>query len=346
LKASLLVCHPAIDNQKEVKMDNLSLSKIAERIQKFYPKGTSKVSSEFVETTIATIIDQLKNYGVSETIRKQSLVELDYYRRKSLTKKGLSANDFYHGLDRFIRSDPRYFGLSSSTSSIATQLSTRDSAFYRLEKEIQDLRSMIVAPDIEQRLKDLQAQIESIQRNTESIASVAIEAAEDLLQKFTSAENKVFVIMPFRRELENVWLGAIKPACNECHYASLRVDEVNLSSLITDDIERFSNMADVVIVDITDNNPNVMFEFGWALAKNKKPIVICQGEETSKIPFDIRGIRYIAYENSWLGIENLKKKIKEYLQAANSSPVKRITRKKRAKPSKTKTASKRNETSK
>jgi len=110
----------------------------------------------------------------------------------------------------------------------------------------------------------------------------------------------------------------------------LRVDEVNLSSLITEDIERYSALAGVVVVDLTGNNPNVMFELGWSLAKNKKPIVICQGEHSSKVAFDVRGISHISYENSWLGIETLKRKLKDFVTATDKQTPQRKTRAKKA----------------
>jgi hypothetical protein len=207
----------------------------------------------------------------------------------------------------------------------------------RLEAQLRDIRSMVGSPaDVEKRLDELQDQVETIQRNAEIGSAVAAEKAGDQLQKFLAASKRAFIIMPFQRDLENVWFGAIKPACIECTYAPLRVDEVNLSSLITDDIEKYSAMSHVVIVDLSDSNPNVMFEFGWSLAKNKKPIVICQGELTNKIPFDVRGIRYISYENSWLGIEALKKKMKEYIETSDKQiPPKKKRGKGKQKPSST-----------
>lgn len=153
---------------------------------------------------------------------------------------------------------------------------------------------------------------------------------EDMLQKFLSSPKKAFIIMPFQRDFDNVWFGGIKPACTECHYAPLRVDEVNLSSLITDDIERYSNMADVVVVDLTGNNPNVMFDLGWSLAKNKKPIVICQGDHSSKVAFDVRGIRHISYENSWLGVETLKKKMKDFIVTTEKQPGAKVGKKRKS----------------
>jgi hypothetical protein len=193
---------------------------------------------------------------------------------------------------------------------------------FRMESQLNELRNMVRnPPDMESRLIELQSQMDDIRKGVEQVQSSVIEKQEDMLQKFMSAEKKAFIIMPFQRDFENVWIGAIKPACAECHYASLRVDEINLSSLITDDIEKYSNLASVVVVDLTGNNPNVMFELGWALAKEKKPIVICQGEHVNNMAFDVRGIRHISYENSWLGIEGLKKKIKDFISNTDKQPI-------------------------
>jgi hypothetical protein len=318
-------------------MDYIEFEKIREEIPSLYAAGSMKMSSTHVKLLTDKLVRLMRKSAIpaSRIEQVKEILELDL--KKTKTKKGILAREVYDHFDHEIQRELKpFFTGRRPESSIVNQISTRDTAINRLEKELRDIRSMVAAPDIEQKLKDLQTQVEAIQRNTDSIASVAVDAAEDLLKKFISTDKKVFVIMPFRRDLENVWLGAIKPACKDCNFASLRVDEVNLSSLITEDIERFSTMANVVIVDITDNNPNVMFEFGWALAKNKKPIVICQGDETGKVPFDIRAIRYIPYENSWLGIENLRKRIKEYLQASESQPTKK-SKKKAARTSKAKT---------
>jgi len=74
-------------------------------------------------------------------------------------------------------------------------------------------------------------------------------------------------------------------------------------------------------------NPNVMFELGWSLAKNKRPIVICQGEHSSKVAFDVRGIRHISYENTWMGVEALKKKIKDFIATTDRQTVSKKNKK-------------------
>ncbi len=141
------------------------------------------------------------------------------------------------------------------------------------------------------------------------------EEEESMVKKFVNAENRVFVIMPFSEDFEHVWKGALVRACQENGFAPLRVDKISLSSWITDDVEAYIKRSDTVITDVTGNNPNVMFELGYALARGKNPIIIRQSDDPAKIPFDIAGIRYLDYENTWQGVEDLKKDLKKFLVA-------------------------------
>ena len=129
----------------------------------------------------------------------------------------------------------------------------------------------------------------------------------------------VFVIMPFRPEFNDVWNGGIKRACSELNLNPIRVDMINRSTNITDDIVDSIRNCHIAIADVTDNNPNVMFELGYAIAQDKPNVIISQSSDY--LPFDIRHLRTIVYTNSWSGIEDLKVKLKEFLgetrQAAN-----------------------------
>ncbi len=74
-----------------------------------------------------------------------------------------------------------------------------------------------------------------------------------------------------------------------------------------------------MIADITGNNPNVMFELGWALALGKMPIVIRNEDNPNKVPFDVKDIRFISYTNSWGGIEDLRKSICNFLRSTSKT---------------------------
>lgn len=141
----------------------------------------------------------------------------------------------------------------------------------------------------------------------------------------TSEESSVFVIMPFRIEFNDVWKGAIQRAAQAEKFHAIRVDMINRSTNITDDIVESIKKCHLAIVDVTDNNPNVMFELGYTLASQKPNIIISQSADY--LPFDIRNIRTIIYTNSWSGIEELRTKIQDFLK--EFSPSKSATKKPR-----------------
>lgn len=127
-------------------------------------------------------------------------------------------------------------------------------------------------------------------------------------------ERTVFVIMPFAAEFGDVWKGGIQRAAKEEGFHPIRVDMINRSTNITDDIVASIEKCRLAIVDVTKNNPNVMFELGYAIAKGKKNIIISQSADF--LPFDIRNIRTIVYANTWSGVEDLKGRIQEFLKEA------------------------------
>lgn len=140
----------------------------------------------------------------------------------------------------------------------------------------------------------------------------------------TSKESTVFVIMPFKPEFNDVWKGGIIRAAKTENFTPIRVDMINRSTNITDDIVGSIEKCRLAIVDVTGNNPNVMFELGYAMAKSKPNIIISQSVDF--LPFDIRNIRTIVYSNTWSGIEELRLKIQEFLH--EYSAIKRHSGKK------------------
>jgi hypothetical protein len=174
------------------------------------------------------------------------------------------------------------------------------------------------------RISQLEGENETLR---DMVEAVSRDKQENAVKKFEAAKNRVFVIMPFDHDFDDVWLGAIRQASEDGGFASLRVDQVSLSSWITDDVEEFIDKSNTIIADITGSNPNVMFELGFALAKGKDAIIISQHRETDKVPFDISGIRRIEYQNSWQGVEDLARKIKGYLQSTLEIQKQRKTKK-------------------
>jgi nucleoside 2-deoxyribosyltransferase len=75
-----------------------------------------------------------------------------------------------------------------------------------------------------------------------------------------------------------------------------RVDEQMFHEGILERIYRQIELADLVVADMTGQNPNVFYEVGYAHAKGKLCVLLTQS--TEDIPFDLKHHRHIVYGSS------------------------------------------------
>ena len=107
-----------------------------------------------------------------------------------------------------------------------------------------------------------------------------------------------FVIMPFEEpykgRCEGIYERAIREAGLEPHVAG-----GDGSDIITEEIEQGIRDARVCFADISDNNPNVWYELGFAYACGKSVVMVCDKEKRrTKLPFDISVKKVIFYEGT------------------------------------------------
>lgn len=75
---------------------------------------------------------------------------------------------------------------------------------------------------------------------------------------------------------------------------AIRADDIFRPGNIVEQLKKAIQQADFCIADVTDNNPNVMWEVGYASALKKPVIAIRQHNED--IPIDVRQERFFNYE--------------------------------------------------
>ena len=80
---------------------------------------------------------------------------------------------------------------------------------------------------------------------------------------------------------------------------------------IINDIYRKIEACSIFIADITENNPNVMYELGVAYDKNKPILIVRERGKKMKIPSDI----YLDYRYEFGGIEELEQLFVKHIQA-------------------------------
>ena len=105
-----------------------------------------------------------------------------------------------------------------------------------------------------------------------------------------------FVIMPYGEPWDAYFRDIFSPAVQKTGLTPVRADSIREPGSMPDQIRDIIRKADVVLADISDNNPNVMYELGVADTE-KKPVVVLK-QFVSKTPSDLKGRRYIPYETN------------------------------------------------
>jgi hypothetical protein len=130
-------------------------------------------------------------------------------------------------------------------------------------------------------------------------------------------EQLAFVLMPFAEDLTAVYTSIIKPTVEEMGLVCRGADDFKTNKAIIQDIWKAICEARIVIADLTDLNPNVMYELGIAHTVGKETVLIYQrgrGKDP-KFPFDLAHIRRIEYEDSATGGKKLENDLSETLKS-------------------------------
>lgn len=124
--------------------------------------------------------------------------------------------------------------------------------------------------------------------------------AKDNMKKEITQGNDCFIIMPIadpdgydKGHFKKVYEDLFKVACDKSGFHAIRADEVQQTNLIHLDILQKLIDSPMAICDLSNRNPNVLFELGLRQAFDK-PTVLVQECGTPKI-FDISPLRYTEY---------------------------------------------------
>jgi nucleoside 2-deoxyribosyltransferase len=88
----------------------------------------------------------------------------------------------------------------------------------------------------------------------------------------------------------------LKPAIEAAGLEAYRVDRDRTAVVIMDTLHEEIERAAICLADISTNNPNVMYELGYALAKGKSVVILSAKVTDSRFPFDIQHRPIIRYE--------------------------------------------------
>lgn len=113
------------------------------------------------------------------------------------------------------------------------------------------------------------------------------------MKQTTKPKKFCFTLMPFDSDFEDIYKLGIKQSCEDAGAYCERVDEQIFTESILDRVYNQISKADIIIADMTNRNPNVFYEVGYAHALGKTAILLTQNSED--IPFDLKHYPHIVY---------------------------------------------------
>jgi hypothetical protein len=104
-----------------------------------------------------------------------------------------------------------------------------------------------------------------------------------------------FVIQPFDQgKYDELYRDTFSPAIKDAGLKPYRVDNDSSATVLIDKIHSEIRAASACFAEITEDNPNVWYELGYAISANKPVVMVC-AEERTKFPFDVGHRRIIRY---------------------------------------------------
>lgn len=136
---------------------------------------------------------------------------------------------------------------------------------------------------------------------------------------------KCFIITPIGNENSSIFRKAkgviesvIKPVLEENGFNDIKpAYEIMESGMISNQIIGRIINDDLIVANLTGNNPNVMYELAIRHGAAKPIIHIC--EDGTSLPFDIKDNRTIFYKDDMLGVQELKRNFEDFVKQVDYS---------------------------
>lgn len=107
---------------------------------------------------------------------------------------------------------------------------------------------------------------------------------------------RCFVAQPFSPRFDKRYEDVVEPAIVAAGFQAYRVDRDPSVQIPIETIEAEIRRAAACVVEISEDNPNVWFELGLALAAGTPTVMMCERARRPALPFDVRHRNVLLYE--------------------------------------------------
>jgi hypothetical protein len=100
--------------------------------------------------------------------------------------------------------------------------------------------------------------------------------------------------MPFDRAYDDTYLVGVARAAKKAGVVAGRVGHEEFTGDIVEEIHRMIRSNVAVVADLSESNPNVMYELGFARGLPRPAVMICS-TDLGDLPFNVRNLNVIPY---------------------------------------------------
>lgn len=106
---------------------------------------------------------------------------------------------------------------------------------------------------------------------------------------------KSLVLTPFDAAGQRVH-DTVSRALSELGIVVFRLDAVDTGAIWANAITDAIRSADFLVADLSHQNPNVIYEIGFAHALRKPTFILMSSDSKASLPSDLAGYQYIVYD--------------------------------------------------
>jgi hypothetical protein len=157
--------------------------------------------------------------------------------------------------------------------------------------------SIVVNKSLVMEFENVRDPADYVARQKEIIKGWAAKELRPFVATMKTPPFTAFVVMPIGGDWSTTIHAFIKRAAQTFggEVETIRADEISRTGRISDQIIEGLQESDFVIADVTQANPNVSWELGYAYAFGKPCVMLRSDDAKDPVPFDIYDHRRVEY---------------------------------------------------
>jgi hypothetical protein len=202
----------------------------------------------------------------------------------------------------------KLYALQQENENLKTKLAVAEQTTLSLQQSISSISATV--SQVLSKLDEGQKQIteDEIDKLLRKRQQIVVSPKAFKVRDYEVDERQVLVLIPFSKEFEDIYHFGIVSACNRAGLKTIRYDLVKYSDITNDQIYEIMLRSGLVVAELTNSNPNILYQVGIANTLGKETILIAR--KGSEIPFNIRNMRIVFYSQ----IKNLEMRLYEALK--------------------------------